>query len=180
MYGDLSAIERREKMKRKLLSVVLYATTSFALAVYWEALYGAGPIKTSVLMYLAISGTVLFAVSCVMLLISSQVGLSCAITAGLLSWPYFVIHVPTIPWSRLLSAVSNNSRWLFLLIAILALVVTSIYSLNQLRCFVRGNGIEGRNTGLKLVVALIYAGGVFIVENWRGILEWLLRLRYGN
>jgi len=168
-------------MKRKILSVVIYATTAFALAEFFDALYGAGPVtRHSVLIHLAIAGTILFAAACILSLFILRVGVVCGLAGGALSWPCFAIQMPAIPWGSLVS-ILPYANWLYLLTAILVLVVSSIYSVNLLRLLLRDRSdSEASKMKLKIVAAVLYAAGIFVATNWRGIWDWLFRLRYGN
>jgi len=68
-----------------------------------------------------------------------------------------------------------------LLLAIVALIVSSGYSVSQaLPLFRDREEVKTSNLGLRLVAALAYAAGVFFVAYWRGIWDWLFRLRYGG
>ena len=165
-------------MKRKILSLVIYVTTAFALAEFFDGLYGAGPVTHRLgLIHLAIAGTILFAAACILSLFTLRVGVVCGIAGGVLSWPYFAIQMPTIPWGRLAS-IFPHAHSVDLLIAILVLVVSSVYSVNQLRMLLRGrNDSEASQMKLKLLAALLYAAGIFYLANWYSIWHWF-RLRY--
>ena len=168
-------------MKRKIISGAVYATTSFALAVFWDALYGAGPFTGYVgLIHLAIAGTVLIAVGCIASLLNRLVGDICGLAGCSLAWPCFAIELPGIPWRALVS-VAREANWSLLLSALLTLVVATVYSLTQLRSFFRGRpDPAGRSTRLKLAVALLYGTGVFVLTMWHEIWDLLFRLRYGS
>ena len=157
-------------MKQKILSLVLYATTAFALAEFIDGLYGAGPVTRHLeLIHLAIAGTILFAAAFVLSLFTLRAGVVCGLVGSVLSWPYFAVGMPTIPWGSLVSILPYAS-WLDLVIAIIALAVASVYSANQLRVLLRGRSDSGASKmTLKLVAAILYAAGMFIVVNWRGI-----------
>jgi hypothetical protein len=168
-------------VKRKIISALVYAATAFALAEFLDALYGAGPLTGHVrLVQLAIAGTILFAAACMLSLFALRVGVFCALAGGVLSWPCLVIEVPGIPWGSLLS-ILPDANWQDLVIAILALVVSSVYSVTQLRLLLRSRAsLAGRKMGLKLAATLLYAAAIFVVTNWRGIWDWLFSLRYGS
>jgi hypothetical protein len=168
-------------VKRKILSGAIYATTAFALAQFFDALYAGEPVTDHLgLIYLAIAGTILFAAACILSLFTVRVGVVCGLGGGVLSWPAFAIAIPTIPWGSVVS-IFPYANWPFLLTAILALVVSSVYSVNRLRVLVRGrDDLEEPYMGLKLAVALSYSMGIFVLTNWRSIWDWLFRLRYGN
>jgi hypothetical protein len=167
-------------MKRKILSVVIYVTTAFALAEFFDGLYGAGPVTLHLgLIHLAIAGTILFAVACILSLFTLRVGVVCGIAGGVLSWPYFAIQLPTIPWGSLVS-ILPHANWVDLMIAILVLVVSSVYSVNQLRMLLRDrNDYVASLMKPKLLAALLYAAGIFCLANWYSIWHWF-RLRYGS
>ena len=168
-------------MKRKILSAVIYATTAFALAQFFDGLFAGEAVTDQLrLTYLAIAGTILFAAACIVSLFTLRIGVVCGLGGSILSWPYFAIGMPTIPWGSVVS-IFPYSNWAFVLTAILGLVVSSAYSINQLRLFLRrGDDHRSRNMGLKLAVAFVYAAGIFALTNWRSIWDWLFRLRYGN
>ena len=168
-------------MKQKILSAVIYATAAFTLSQFFDSLYGAGPVTSHLgLIHVAIAGTILVAGASISSLFGRRVGIVCGLGGSILSWPYFAIVIPAIPWGSVVS-IFPYSNWAELLTAILALVVSSAYSLNQLRALHRGHDdLAGRNMGLKLAAALFYAAGMFVLTNWRSIWDWLFRLRYGN
>jgi hypothetical protein len=168
-------------MKRKIISAVIYASTAFVLAEWFDALYGGEPLTDYVgLIHLATAGTVLFAAACILSLFTLRVGVVCGLAGGVLSWPYFAIPIPIIPWSKLVS-ILPYSNWLNVLTAILVLVVSSIYSVSQLRLLLRGPGnSEESKMTLKLVAGLLYAVGIFGLTTWHSIWDLLFRLRYGS
>jgi hypothetical protein len=168
-------------VKRKIISAAVYAATSFALAGFFDGLYGAGPVTRYLgVIHLAIAGTILFAVACVLSLFTLRVGVICGLCACVLSWPYFAIQIPTIPWNRVF-AVLHYANWQDLMTAILALVVSSAYSVNRLRLLLRGS-IDSKDSRirLKLAAALFYTAVIMGEATWRGVSDWLFRLRYGS
>src|SRR5271157_2098741 len=128
MRKTKNAESRGTNVKRKILSVVIYVTTAFALAEFFDGLYGAGPVTLHLgLIHLAIAGTILFAAASVLSLFTLRAGVVCGLAGSVLSWPYFAIGMPAIPWGSLVS-ILPHANWLDLLTAIIALVVTSAYS----------------------------------------------------
>ena len=167
-------------MKRKIISGAVYATTSFALAAFWDALCGSGPFTGSGLIHLGIAGTVVIAAGCIASLFNRLVGDICGLAGCSLAWPCFAIELPGIPWRALVS-VARKANWSLLFIALLTVVVATVYSLTQLRSFFRGRpDPAGRSTRLKLAVALLYSTGVFVLTMWHEIWDLLFRLRYGS
>jgi heme exporter protein D len=164
-------------VKRKFLSAVIYATTAFALAESFDSLYGAGPVTHELgLIHLAIAGTILFTVACILSLFTLRAAVVCGLAGGVLSWPYFAIPIPTIPWGSLVS-ILPYANWMALLTTLLALVVSSVYSVNQLRILLRGRiDSEASQMKLKLLAAVLYAAGIFCLANWYSIWHWF-RLR---
>lgn len=162
-------------MKRRILSVLIYATTAFALAEFLDGLYGAGPVTHHLaLIHLAIAGTILFAAACILSLFTLRVGVVCGLGGVVLSWPYFALQMPAIPWGSLIS-ILPHANWVDLLTAILVLVVSSVYSVNQLQILRRGrSGFEAGKMKLKLFAALLYAAGIFCLANWYSIWHWFL------
>lgn len=157
-------------MKQKILTALIYATAAFALAQFFDDLYAGEPITDHfVLIYLAIAGTIFLAAACLLSLFTLRVGVVCGLSGSILSWPCFAIAMPTIPWGSVVS-IFPHSNWRFVLTAILALVVSSAYSVNRMRVLLRSrDDVEGRNMRVKLAVALFYATGMFVLTNWRGI-----------
>ncbi len=168
-------------MKQKILSAVIYATTALALAQFLDGLYAGEPITHHrALIHLAIAGTILFAAACILSLFTLRVGVVCGLAGGILSWPCFAVGMTAIPWRSVVS-IFSYSNWSFVLTSILALVVSSAYSVNRLRVLLRSrNDRKERNMGLKLAAVLFYAAGIFVLTNWRSIWEYLYRLRYGS
>lgn len=167
-------------MKRNLIPALVYLASAFAFVVYFDSLYGAGPVTRGLwLVNLAIVGTALFAAACVLSLFTFRVGLICAVAGALFAWPLFAIAIIKIPWTSLIS-IFPYSNWLDLLMAIVALVVSTLYSARRAFLLFRGhNDAQRHNMGLTLVAAG-YAAGVFVLAYWRGIWDWMFRLRYGG
>jgi hypothetical protein len=168
-------------VRRKIISALLYLTTAFTFAMYFDSVYGAGPVTRGVwLLKLAMAGMMLFVIACMLSFFSLRVGLVCATAGGLLSWPAFAVAVFRIPWTSIIS-ILPHSNWLDLLIAMVTLVVSSFYSVKQAILLSRGRtSTETRNLGLSVVAAVVYALVVVVVTYWRGIWDWLFRLRYGS
>ena len=84
-------------MKRRILSVLIYATTAFALAEFLDGLYGAGPVTHHLaLIHLAIAGTILFAAACILSLFTLRVGVVCGLGGVVLyrfGGPYFAFKL---------------------------------------------------------------------------------------
>lgn len=168
-------------MRQKILAALIYATAAFTLVQFFDYLYaGEPPTDHLVLIYPAIAGTIFLAAACILSLFTLRAGVVCGLSGSILSWPCFFVAITAIPWGSVVS-IFPYSNWRFLLTAILALVVSSAYSVNRLRVLLRGrDDLEGRNMGLKIAVALSYTAGIFVLTNWRSIWDWLFRLRYGN
>jgi hypothetical protein len=168
-------------MKRKILSVVVYATTTLALGVFWDALYGSGPVTRYLgVIHLAITGTIVLVAACILSLFALRLGVVFALAGSVLSWPYFAIQMPKIPWGSIVS-VLPHANWQYELTAIVALVVSTSYSANQLRLLLHGrDDLDRRKIGFKLVAAVLYAISIFGLTYWRSIWDWLFRLRYGS
>jgi hypothetical protein len=168
-------------VRRKIITALVYAATAFAFAMYLDSIYGAGPVTHGLwFIDLATVGMVLFAVACILSFFALRIGLVCAVAGGVLSWPAFAFAMFKIPWGRIVS-ILPYSNWLDLLMAIVTLIVSSIYSVSQAPSLFRGREeVQSRNLGLRLVAALAYAVGIFFVAYWHGIWDWLFRLHYGG
>lgn len=168
-------------MKRRIISAVVYAATFLALAGFFDSLYGAGPVTGYLAaIHLALAGTVLLAAASISSFFAPRVGVVCGAAGSVLAWPCFAAVMPTIPWPSIFS-ILPYSNWQDLLTAILALTVSSIYSVTRLRWLLsdRANW-EERNLNLKLAGTLLYAVVIVGEAAWRSIWDWLFRLRYGN
>jgi hypothetical protein len=171
----------RISVRRKIITALVYAATAFAFAIYFDSLYGAGPITHDLwFINLATVGMGLFAAATILSFFALRMGLVCAAAGGLLSWPAFAVAMFKIPWARIVS-ILPYSNWLDLLMAIVTLIVSSVYSVSQALSLFRGREeVQSRNLGLGLVATLAYAAGVFFVAYWRGIWDWFFRIRYGG
>ena len=169
-------------IKRKIVSAVLYATTAFALWSFWDALFGMADEPFTHYQHwgflsLSIAGTVLFVAACILTLFSGRTGTICALVAAVMSWPYFAVGMPSIPWGKIIS-VLPYANWKFLFTAILALLIASAYLVSRLT---RGdNDGNPRHMGFKLTATFLYAASVVVTTMWREIWDWLFRLRYGT
>lgn len=122
-------------MKQKIISAVIYAATTLALAYFFDGLYGGEPITHHLgLIYAATAGAILFAVACVLSLLSLRFGTVCALAACILSWPLFSGNLFTIlsVWRSLFS-ILRHSNWGASLAAVVMLIISSIYSLSRLK-----------------------------------------------
>ena len=129
-------------MKQKTISAVIYAATTLALAYYFDALYGGGAVTHHLgLIHIAIAGTILFAVACILSLFSLRLGVLCALAACILSWPFFSGNLYAIlrVWRSLFSVV-HYANWGASLAAVLMLIISSIYSLGRLRLLFQAAG----------------------------------------
>jgi hypothetical protein len=116
-------------MKRRIISVIIYAASFLALAIYFDALYRAGPVTHYYLslIRLAVCGTVLLAFVCVSSRFNFRVGVISGLGAGVLALRYFAIQAIAVPWSCLWS-VLPYANWLHSVTAILV-SASSTYSL---------------------------------------------------
>ena len=104
----------------------------------------------------------------------------CAAAGGSLSLPFLTIAVFTFPWTSIIS-VLRYSNWFELFTAMVTLTVSSVYSVKQGILLFRGRTTtETRHVGLSLVATVVYTLFVVVAVYWRGILDWLFRLRYGS
>jgi hypothetical protein len=121
-------------MKQKVISAVIYAVTTLALAAFFDGLYGGESLtRHLVLIHVATAGAVLFAVACVSCIFSPRFGIVCALAACILSWPFFSGNLFAIlkVWRSLFSVV-HYSNWGDSLAAVVTLIISSIYSLSRL------------------------------------------------
>jgi hypothetical protein len=115
-------------MKHRVTAVAIYAITTFALATFFDALYGAGPVVRSLLLIrLGIAATALFAIACLLSLFASRLGTACGLFGSILALPYFGIQAIRVPWGKLTS-ILPYANWSYMLTAILVLALSTIYS----------------------------------------------------
>jgi hypothetical protein len=123
-------------MKRKIISVAVYAITAFAFLGYFDGLYGGEPIIYHLrLIHVATAGAILFAVACVLSLFTPRAGIVCGIVAAILSWSNFAVELYWIPWSNFLWFAKYRPD---ALTAIFCLICSTYYSINQLRMLMGG------------------------------------------
>ena len=123
-------------MKHKIVSALVYGITALSLADFLDSVYGAGPIfqKYVGLTHVAIAGAILFAVACLLSLFNERLGIACGVVACILSWPLFSreLSVALGVW-RSLHSVLGYAYWTARIASVGMLIVSSIYSLSQLR-----------------------------------------------
>jgi len=133
-------------MRQKIASAVLYATTVLVLAIWFEDVDGMepGPITGYFgLIQTAIGGMILLAIACLLSLLTERLTIVCGLVACILSWPYFGPLLFGAPWGRLASLIAGLPLWRDEFAAIVMLVVSSVYSVAQLRSLLRGTSYGG-------------------------------------
>jgi hypothetical protein len=121
-------------MKQKLVAVAVYLVTSLALALYFESLFGAGPVTLRPQLLIGIVGAILFVPALVLSIFELRLGVMCGLAASALSWSCLGDVLVSIPWESILR-ILPYARWADILVAIVMLIISSIYSLAQLRLF---------------------------------------------
>jgi hypothetical protein len=128
-------------MRRKIPSAVIFAITVVAFAIWFEDVDGMepGPITGYIgLIQTAIAGMILLSLACLLSLLTTRVAIVCGLFGCVLSWPYFGPLLFGTPWGRLASLIAGSSLWRDEFAAIVLLMVTSVYSVAQLRSLLRG------------------------------------------
>jgi hypothetical protein len=129
-------------IKRGILSAFIYAATTVALAGYLDGYYARdlGTATTGYLLLLHVStaGACLFAISFVLSFFNLRFSIITALAASILAWPYFGMLLPWIPWGHLIESLAL-SDWLDQYISILMLIVSTVYSVVQLRMSFRAS-----------------------------------------
>ncbi len=126
-------------MKQKIVSAFIYAVTTLALAYFFDGFYGGEPSTRHLgLIHAATAGAILFAVACVLSLFSLRLGTVCTLAACILSWPFFSGNLFAIlsVWRSLFS-ILRYSNWGASLAAVVMLIISSAYSINQARLLFR-------------------------------------------
>jgi hypothetical protein len=120
-------------MKKRILSAVVYAITTLAVAGFFDGLYGSAPVTHHLgLIHTAIAGTILYASACLLSLFTLRFGVICGFLASILSWPFFGILVYAIPWRSLAPLLVESPTWRDQFAAILMLIIATAFSLEQL------------------------------------------------
>ena len=127
-------------MKWRILSAFIYAATAFALWNYFDGYYARDLSRVKAvyifLLHASTAGAWLFAISFALSLFRLRFGIGCGLAAGVLAWPYFCTLLPGIPWRHLIE-VLPYSDWLAQYMSILMLIISSVYSMAQLRPLLR-------------------------------------------
>ena len=119
----------------RFLSTIVYAATAFTSFMDLDSLYGAAPIVGSTSIYLAIAGTVLFAIASLLSLLTLRLGITCGLVALGLSGHYFLREIIAIPWGSMpgiLPKVLPYARWSDIFASLIMMVTAVAYSLSQL------------------------------------------------
>ena len=117
-------------MSQKITTAILYAVTSIFLWAFLDGIYGAGPItRYNILVYSATLGLCLFIVACFLAPFQKHWSIRCAVVGAVLCWPEFILAFSAIPWGNLVWFIRYRSGTAA---ALVCLVVSSIYSLNQM------------------------------------------------
>lgn len=114
-------------MNKKIGAMIVYAITALCLGQFLDALYGGEPIVHYLfLIKVATAGMILFVVACIVSLFTLRVGAICGLFASVLSWPYLVVQLSTVPW--------RNLAWFSryrpdTLMSVMMLVASTLYSI---------------------------------------------------
>jgi hypothetical protein len=102
---------------------------------YLDTIYGGEPIiRCRSFVYSATAGLVLFAVACLLCLLTPRWAAICALSGAVLSWPEAALALSAVPWSHLTWFVRYRPENA---VAVLCLIVSSAYSVNQVRLLFR-------------------------------------------
>lgn len=125
-------------MNQKILSSVIYALTAFTLWGRLEVFYGE-PITHPLfvaMVHATSGGAILFVIAFVMSFFSVRLGVFCGLAAIILSVPFLFVEVGIFPWRHLIEDLGYNF-WADTLAAIIMLIISSAYTLAQLRLWYR-------------------------------------------
>src|SRR5262249_20030980 len=123
-------------MTRRIVQVFLYAATSISLIFFLDSVFGAAPVtRHTLFLYATTLGVVLFVTAAVVSIFSLLFATRIALVAAVLSWPEFGLLLRAIPW--------NDLGWFLRyrtgsLIALLLLVVCTVYSLRKAEIIPKG------------------------------------------
>lgn len=125
---------RKGKLKHRILSAAIYGITALVLARFFDSLYGSGPVTQQLTaIHTAIVGAILFAFAFVVSLFALRLGVICGLAACILSWPCLGRDMVAIPWRNAIE-ILPYARWADIFAAILALTISSIFSLFNYYC----------------------------------------------
>jgi len=115
-------------MNWKALSIAVYAITVFALAAFFDALYGAGPVVRYLwLVRFAIAGAGILGLACILSLVTVRGGAVCGLIGGAITLPYFGLLATGVPWGHLVS-VLPYANWRYIVTAVVAVLLSTAYS----------------------------------------------------
>jgi hypothetical protein len=127
-------------MKHKIISATIYGITAWDLAVFFRHFYGASQFSPTYygLVNVAVIGATLFVLALVFSLFTPRLATVCALVACILSWPFFSVGLSPIlrSWQTVFS-VLHYSYGEARLISLYMLIVSTVYSLSELRLFLQ-------------------------------------------
>jgi len=172
-------------IKRRIISGIIYATAALCLGSFLDFYFGATPsglhisFWDAVFLICTVLGTLLFGVASVLSFFNLQGTIASALVAALLLLPFLFLQLGGFPWGGLTWFVSYRPETAA---AIFSLVVSGIYSIHQLRLFLRSGTSLPETTRLnwKLYVAILYSAATLGTAVWRDLWDYLFKLRYGN
>jgi hypothetical protein len=127
-------------MKHKIISATIYGITAGDLAVFFKHFYGASQFSPTYfgLVNVALIGVILFVLALVFSLFTPRLGTVCALVACVLSWPFFSVGLsPTLRSWQTVVSVMRYSYGAARLISLYMLIVSTVYSLSELRLFLQ-------------------------------------------
>ena len=124
-------------MKKRILTACMYLLAAIAVAEYFDALYGGGPVTKHLgVVHAGIASAAVLAVGCLLSLFKLELGAGCGLIGCSLAWPYFRHILISFPWTKLFE-VLPYAMWADSLAALVVLIVASIYSVVQTYSWVR-------------------------------------------
>ena len=123
---------RRHMIAHKVIAAIVYASAALATGNWldyalWPEQPHHGPVDT--LLRIAVVGSVIFGLASLVSLFRLPYAAALGVLAASLSWIYFALVVLYLPWRDLAQLVRIHDHGDAQVIAILALLVATLYSL---------------------------------------------------
>jgi hypothetical protein len=121
-------------VKTKIITAILYAAAALATANWLDYAFASQqPYGYSVLLKLALAGSVAFVIACVAAFLRGWYSKVFGLVAVCLSWLYFAPLAYTLPWSNFVWLIRIHYRGADEVLAICVLAAVTVYSLLLLR-----------------------------------------------
>jgi len=139
-------------MRHRIITATLFAAAAISTANWIDwALDPIQPYGHPFLLKVALAGSLLFLIACLLAVFANRYAALAGYAAMLLSWPYFALLGVSMPWKNFFWLARIHEHGAAQVIAIVTLLAATIYSSPQLwrtaRLLLRSKISEARNPG---------------------------------